>query len=123
MDVDNVYKLVTAYTGYAIPDTDKPIIEYMMKNETQSICNLCNVAEIPDELAHIAYERAAGQYLAAKLKEIAGEDGVNVVTSVKEGDTQVQFSGKSNADRLNELIGTLTRDRMGEILRFRRLVW
>lgn len=122
-EAQNVIQLIEHMTGYTPPCEDKRLIEYLIDKEEQSICNFCNTDFVNQELMYIVEERAAGAYMAMKSSIIIDDEGFNVVTSVKEGDTTVEFSGTSSAARLNELISSYTRDRQGELLRFRKLVW
>lgn len=121
--LDNVKQLITATTGYTVEAGDDAILTYIIDNEQLAVCNTCNTDTVPDALMYIVEERAAGRYMAMKSEAIIGADGFDVVSRISEGDTTVEFTGKSAGDRFNELVTLFTRDRMGELLRFRKLTW
>ena len=121
--IDNVKQLITATTGYTVEAGDDGVLLYIINNEQLAVCNICNTDTVPDSLMYIVEETAAGRYMAMKSEAIIGADGFDVVSRISEGDTTVEISGKSAGDRFNELVALFTRDRMGELLRFRKLTW
>ena len=121
--IDNVKQLITATTGYTVEAGDDGVLLYIINNEQLAVCNICNTDTVPDALMYIVEETAAGRYMDMKSDAIIGADGFDVVSRISEGDTTVEFTGKSAGDRFNELVTLFTRDRMGELLRFRKLTW
>lgn len=82
---------------------------------------LCNAKEAPDSLLEETGALAAGLYLL-----FPGAEGINAgqAVSVKEGDTQVQFSEENSPGALRralarDLIDGARRD----CARWRRLIW
>ena len=91
---------------------DDPLLDMVLTNAQWRIKNLSNLSEIPEGLESLAVSMAVGEYL---------------VKSIQEGDTNITFAlgeGSSTPEqRLNSLIDYLINGRIGEIYRYRRLVW
>ncbi len=106
-----------------------PMLSLVLENVQWRIRNLTNLSEVPEGLTGMAAAMAAGEYLRMKKSagQLEGFDLDAAVKSIKEGDTDITFAigdGSSTAEqRLDALIATLTEGRMGEIYRYRRLVW
>lgn len=125
---DQVISMLTALgvTGAA---TD-PLLDILLQNVQQRIKNLSNLSEIPEGLESLAVSMAVGEYL--NMKKCSGQlEGFDLdaaaVKSIQEGDTNITFAlgeGSSTPEqRLNSLIDYLINGRIGEIYRYRRLVW
>ena len=77
----------------------------------------------------MAVYMAVGEYLNMKKcsGQLEGFDLDAAVKSIQEGDTNITFAlgeGSSTPEqRLNSLIDYLINGRIGEIYRYRRLVW
>ena len=109
---------------------DDPLLDMVISNVQWRIKNLTNLQEIPDGLESMAVSMAVGEYL--NMKKCSGQlEGFDldaaVVKSIQEGDTNITFAlgeGSSTPEqRLNSLIDYLINGRIGEIYRYRRLVW
>lgn len=117
--------------GYEIQDGDEIILNFSIQKVENTIKNDCNVSSVPDGLVNIAVDMAVGEFLTAKKTfspdSIAGLDLDAAVKSIQEGDTNITFAlgeGSSTPEqRLNSLIDYLINGRIGEIYRYRRLVW
>ena len=123
-------KVVTMLEGFALTILpNDPILSLALENVQWRIRNLTNLAEVPEGLAGMAAAMAAGEYLRMKkgAGQLEGFDLDAAVKSIREGDTDITFAigdGSSTAEqRLDALIATLTEGRMGEIYRYRRLLW
>lgn len=83
----------------------------------------------PGGLESLAVSMAVGEYLNMKKcsGQLEGFDLDAAVKSIQEGDTNITFAlgeGSSTPEqRLNSLIDYLINGRIGEIYRYRRLVW
>lgn len=124
---DKVIEVLTALgvTGAA----DDPLLDVVISNVQWRIKNLTNQKEVPNGLESMAVSMAVGEYLNMK-KATGGLEGFDLEAAVKqiqEGDTNISFAigeGSSTPEqRLNSLIDYLINGRMGEIYRYRRLVW
>ena len=109
---------------------DDPLLDIALNNVQWRIKNLSNLSEIPEGLESLAVSMAVGEYL--NMKKCSGQlEGFDLdaaaVKSIQEGDTNITFAlgeGSSTPEqRLNSLIDYLINGRIGEIYRYRRLVW
>ena len=125
---DDVVAMLVALgvTGAA----DDPLLDIVLNNVQWRIKNLSNLSEIPEGLESLAVSMAVGEYL--NMKKCSGQlEGFDLdaaaVKSIQEGDTNITFAlgeGSSTPEqRLNSLIDYLINGRIGEIYRYRRLVW
>ena len=108
---------------------DDPLLDMVLTNVQWRIKNLSNLSEIPEGLESLAVSMAVGEYLNMKkcYGQLEGFDLDAAVKSIQEGDTNITFAlgeGSSTPEqRLNSLIDYLINGRIGEIYRYRRLVW
>ena len=109
---------------------DDLLLDIALNNVQWRIKNLTNLSEIPEGLESLAVSMAVGEYL--NMKKCSGQlEGFDLdaaaVKSIQEGDTNITFAlgeGSSTPEqRLNSLIDYLINGRIGEIYRYRRLVW
>jgi hypothetical protein len=116
-----VLQLLESWLGYdAISDIN--IIEYVINAETQHILNDINQVELPSELQHVLVYRVIGSYITTNKNKLIEADG-EMASSIKMGDTEVQFKGSDKASRLQELATALSSYGRGDLACFRRLRW
>jgi len=111
-------------------ENDEFIINFIIKQVTHTIQSECNIDCIPTELYEKAINVVCGEFLYEKRSsgnldlESINED--NIIASVKEGDTQVNFStdspssGKRFDTLLDVLIASITES---DYASFRRFKW
>ena len=124
---EQVIAMLTALgvTGAA----DDPLLDMVITNVQWRIKNLTNLQEVPEGLESMAVSMAVGEYLNMKKAngQLEGFDLEAAVKQIQEGDTNITFAlgeGSSTPEqRLNSLIDYLINGRIGEIYRYRRLVW
>ena len=124
---DKAVAMLTAL-GVAVA-ADDPLLDMVLNNVQWRIKNLSNLSEIPEGLESLAVSMAVGEYL--NMKKANGQlEGFDLEAAGKqnqEGDTNITFAlgeGSSTPEqRLNSLIDYLINGRIGEIYRYRRLVW
>ena len=124
-------KVVVMLTALGVAGAaDDPLLDIVLNNVQWRIKNLSNLSEIPEGLESLAVSMAVGEYL--NMKKCSGQlEGFDLdaaaVKSIQEGDTNITFAlgeGSSTTEqRLNSLIDYLINGRIGEIYRYRRLVW
>lgn len=124
-------KVVVMLTALGVAGAaDDPLLDIVLNNVQWRIKNLSNLSEIPEGLESLAVSMAVGEYL--NMKKCSGQlEGFDLdaaaVKSLQEGDTNITFAlgeGSSTPEqRLNSLIDYLINGRIGEIYRYRRLVW
>lgn len=118
---ETVLQILESWLGYdAISDIN--IIEYMIDAETQHILNDINQKELPSELQHVLVYRVIGSYITTNKNKLIEADG-EMASSIKMGDTEVQFKGTDKAFRLQELTTALSGYGRGDLACFRRLRW
>ena len=108
---------------------DDPLLDIVIRNVQYRVQNETNQSELPEGLVSVAVYMAVGEYL--NMKKVSGQlEGFDLdaaVKSIQEGDTNITFAlgeGSSTPEqRLNSLIDYLINGRIGEIYRYRRLVW
>ena len=126
-----LYKAATMLTALGVAGAaNDPLLDIVLNNVQWRIKNLSNLSEIPEGLESLAVSMAVGEYL--NMKKCSGQlEGFDLdaaaVKSIQEGDTNITFAlgeGSSTPEqRLNSLIDYLINGRIGEIYRYRRLVW
>lgn len=108
---------------------DDPLLGMVISNVQWRIKNLTNLQAIPEGLESMAVFMAVGEYLNMKKAtgNLEGFDLEAAVKQIQEGDTNISFAvgeGSSTPEqRLNSLIDYLINGRIGEIYRYRRLLW
>lgn len=118
---ETVLQILESWLGYdAISDIN--IIEYMVDAETQHILNDINQKELPSELQHVLVYRVIGSYITTNKNKLIEADG-EMASSIKMGDTEVQFKGTDKTSRLQELATALSGYGRGDLACFRRLRW
>ena len=95
--------------GYEYSENDYVLLTFCMDKVVSELNSRCHTKELPKGLEEAAIDRVCGEFLyalksAGKLEEFDLEQGVS---SVKVGDTSVNFSGTSPDAAFNNLIGTL----------------
>ena len=121
--IEELKQLLYELTGVDVC-TENTLLEFLYNSELQHVLNDCNLNELPKELEYVVIERAIGQFIGLKYKDLLGDEDLNVVTSIKEGDTQVNFDSSSNAGtRLQAISASLLRDRERDMACYRKLKW
>ena len=108
---------------------DDPLLDILLKNVQQRICNKTNQSVIPYGLKGVAVYMAVGEYLNMKkaVGQLTGFDLDAAIKQIQEGDTNTVFAlGEGSLtpeQRLNVLIDYLINGRSDELYRFRKMVW
>lgn len=108
---------------------EDPLLDIVISNVQYRVQNKTNRKDMPEGLVSVAVYMAVGEYLNMKKcsGQLEGFDLDAAVKSIQEGDTNITFAlgeGSSTPEqRLNSLIDYLINGRIGEIYRYRRLVW
>lgn len=109
--------------------SNDPLLDIVITNVQWRIKDLTNLQEIPKGLESLAVSMAVGEYL--NMKKCSGQlEGFNLEAAIKqiqEGDTNITFAvgdgSQTPEQRLTALIDYLINGRIGEIYRYRRIVW
>ncbi len=119
--VEDYESYIDYLTGYQLTDDDEGLIAIIEQQESRHILNYTNLETIPDGLKPTLMAMAAGDFLTVRKAKILGADNLQVITSIKEGDVQVNLGGTSNEARLDSLIDELKRER--DLQCYRKLAW
>ena len=90
------------------------ILSFILDDVTETILNYCNLDELPNELINTAYRMAMDIYRAENFGD---ESNANDITSIKEGDTTVNFSNNTNGIYANSIL----KNYVTNLRRYRRL--
>ena len=114
--------------GYDLEEDDGWVLCFCMQKVENHIKNFCNIDSIPDGLFNAAVDRVCGEFLFTKKQtgqlNIGELDLDGAVTSIKEGDTQINFdAGSSDESRYNQLVNYLMNQGEGDLICFRKIRW
>lgn len=109
---------------------ENPLLDLVINQVQWRIKNLTNLQEVPEGLAGLAVQMAAGEFLSM-MKGSGQLEGFELeeaaIKQIQEGDTNTVFSVGDGSytpeQRLNSLIDFLINGRIGEIYRYRKMVW
>ena len=109
---------------------ENPLLDLVINQVQWRIKNLTNLQEVPEGLVGLAVQMAAGEFLSM-LKGSGQVEGFELeeaaIKQIQEGDTNTVFSVGDGSytpeQRLNSLIDFLINGRVGEIYRYRKMVW
>lgn len=100
--------------GYKIDNRDKDqnIIEYLINKHSSQIIHICSIEKLTEPLQYILVDRVCADFLKNKIA--LGEDtGISlstIATSIKIGDTSIEFpKNSSNEEKINLILEKLER--------------
>lgn len=100
MDVYEAIVSRLAMLGYAVTETDKPVIDYLTGKCRVALLASIHHKDVPDGLIYTLVDMVAGSFLQDKLNagalEIEGLDFSPVAKSITEGDVSVTLAGASD---------------------------
>lgn len=106
-----------------------PLLDIAISNVQYKIQNETNRKDMPEGLVSVAVYMTAGEYLNMKKcsGQLEGFDLEAAIKQIQEGDTNITFAvgdgSQTPEQRLTALIDYLINGRIGEIYRYRRIVW
>ena len=114
--------------GYYPKEDDSWMVCFAMQKVENHIKSSCNVASVPDGLFNVAVDMVCGEFLLAKKQtgklSIADLDLNGAITSIKEGDIQVNFgSGSSDVEKFDQFLNYLIHHGEGDFVCYRKLSW
>jgi len=109
---------------------ENPLLDLVINQVQWRIKNLTNLQEVPEGLVGLAVQMAAGEFLSM-MKGSGQLEGFELeeaaIKQIQEGDTNTVFSVGDGSytpeQRLDSLIDFLINGRVGEIYRYRKMVW
>lgn len=125
--VDSVIQRLVSF-GYDPTDSDAWMIAYSTKGTVKHVLNEINHSTIPDGLSEIVVDMICGEVLNGKFLsgqlDLTALDLDGMVESVKEGDTQVNFSAEgSDEQKAQELFRWLIQGKGSDLLCYRKMRW
>ena len=124
---ENVVERLVSF-GYIPTDADSWMIAYSIKGTVNHVLNEINRQTVPDGLTEMVVDMVCGEVLNAKF--LSGQLDMNsldldgMIQSVKEGDTQVNFSAEgSDEAKLKGLLSWLIQGKGSDLLCYRRMRW
>ena len=131
MEIEKAVIARLANFGYVVTEQDRCGLASVIRQVEQTICNFCNLAEVPKGLFYVEVDMAAGEFL--KEKKTFDPNSLSYmglggdVKQIQEGDTNIVFavgSGEQTAEqRLDTLIEQMTAGNMEELKRYRKARW
>lgn len=113
--------------GYTLKEDDSWLICFAMQKVENHIKNSCNTTDVPDGLFNVAVDMVCGEFLFTKKQtgqlEIADLDFDGAFTSIKEGDTQVNFGGSSDEEKFDQMVNYLFHHGEGDFVCYRKIRW
>lgn len=113
--------------GYTLKEDDSWSICFAMQKVENHIKNSCNTTDVPDGLFNVAVDMVCGEFLFTKKQtgqlEIADLDFDGAFTSIKEGDTQVNFGGSSDEEKFDQMVNYLLHHGEGDFVCYRKIRW
>lgn len=114
--------------GYDLKEDDSWVICFTMQKVENHIKNSCNTTSIPYGLYNVAVDMVCGEFLFTKKQtgklEFADLDLDGAITSIKEGDIQVNFAdGTSDDEKFDSLLNYLLHNGEGDFVCYRKLKW
>ena len=114
--------------GYFPKEDDSWMVCFAIQKVENRIKNSCNTTSVPEGLFNIAVDMVCGEFLLAKKQtgklSLNDLDLSGAITSIKEGDIQVNFgNGSSDAERFNDFLNYLLHHGEGEFVCYRKIKW
>lgn len=104
-------------------ESDEQTIRYCWSMSNARITNFLNASDVPDGLKTEQAEEVAGEVLKLLYSLGRIESVESVISSVKEGDTTVNFNAANDPTaKFNALVDGM-RVSTGSLVRYRRLTW
>lgn len=114
--------------GYEPTESDTWVIAYSTKGTVNHVLNEINHQTVPDGLFEVVVDMVCGEVLNSKFLsgqlDLTSLDLDGMIQSVREGDTQVNFSvDGSDEVKAQELFKWLIQGKGSDLLCYRRMRW
>lgn len=124
---ENVVERLVSF-GYIPTEDDAWMIAYTTKGTVNHVLNEINHSTVPEGLMEIVVDMICGEVLNAKYLsgqlDLTTLDLGGMIQSVKEGDTQVNFSTEgSDEAKLKGLLSWLIQGKGSDLTCYRRMRW
>lgn len=124
---ENVVERLVSF-GYTPVEADSWMIAYSIKGTVNHVLNEINHKTVPEGLTEVVVDMVCGEVLNTKFMsgqlELDSLDLDGMIQSVKEGDTQVNFSAEgSDEAKLKNLLSWLIQGKGCDLLCYRKMRW
>ena len=114
--------------GYELKEDDSWGLCFAIQKVENHIKNSCNITSVPEGLFNVAVDMVCGEYLLTKKQTgqlvLADLDLGTVVTSIKEGDTQVNLEGGTSDEVVfTSFLNQLIHGGEGDFVCYRKMQW
>lgn len=114
--------------SYTVVQADDWMLDFIIQKVTNHILNSCNISSIPEGLHQMAVDMVVGEFLMGKKasgqldeSEIMNSEAV---TSIKLGDTQVNFGeDRTASQQFDSLIAFLMKGYEADLVSYRKIAW
>ena len=114
--------------GYTPTDEDTWVIAFNIQKTVNHVLNQINHKTIPEGLVETVVDMICGEFLNSKFLsgqlDLTSLDLDGMIQSVKQGDTQVNFSAEgSDEAKLKGLLSWLIQGKGSDLLCYRKMRW
>lgn len=102
------------------------MLAYSLEKAETTLCNICNLKQLPAGLKFVHVDRAAGEFLQAKLAggTFPEIDVEQAAKQIKEGDVTIEFAQEASlAQKMEAFVIALKSTGVNELSLYRRLSW
>lgn len=130
IDIEFLKQLIEALFGYQCTEADEVLLMLSIRSRIDFVLSYCNRNDLPKRLKSQLYYMIVGEFLYRKIA-VLGVEGLGIeidplVSSIKEGDTTVNFSVSSDQSPEAVFKSYVNQLRNGDHLtlqEYRRLKW
>lgn len=119
----NEIKLRLSSFGYTMLPEDEPLLDYLSKKLVETVKNLTNLDEVPEGLHYKIVDGVCAEFLESKFSTGKLDNISNIVKSIQEGDTTINFSENSTPEAKFLSCIEAMRFNPNYTAKYRKLVW
>lgn len=114
-----------AQLGYNVKEADEPLLLYVIEKVELEVKVFTNLRVRPPELDKVIADKVAIEFLMtmSATNRLTEVEVAQVVKSITEGDTTVQYADDSSAPTLNILLSYLMAATDKILMGYRRIRW
>lgn len=130
VDIEFLKELIETLFGYRCTKADEALLHLAIRSRKDFVLSYCNRNDLPRRLKSQLYYMIVGEFLYKKIQvfgvEALGIEVESLVSSIKEGDTTVNFSVSNDQSPESILRAYINQLRNGDrvtLQEYRRLKW
>lgn len=112
--------------GYEPVEIDDFGLQFAVQKAEQHIKHFCNISEIPECLAHVLIDMAAGDFLLTKnsIGQLSSMQIEPIVKKIQTGDTTVEYAATVDREAtFNAYLNKMVLGHESELIAHRKLRW